>query len=707
MWTACSAIMRRTPTTRSLGADWVAALARLYTPTRYPLHCLQMGSAYLVQIVPASTIENCVMFQAADQLRWVSRAAYRTRELANAHADAGFVTGERKAWEEDPCWQGFRELLERVLATYDWAEHFIALNIVAKPAFDEACVRQLVRSARGNRDTLLAQMLDAQWEDSERSRRWTGAPGRIRVRDGRQRGHDGGLGREVGAARRCRHRAPIAPRCPTTRTPPKRRRARRAPSVHLSASRPEACRRGQHFRRNDMRKVMIGGTGMTRFGKFLDTNLRALAAEAATAALADADTAADEVGMVFFGNAAGGLLGAQECVRGQVALRHTGLLGKPIVNVENACASSSTAFHLAVLAVGSGQCDVALAVGAEKMSNEDRTVPLKALEAAADRDEFEELKKRIAPGGAGSGSVFMDLYSNLARDFAERTGATPADYARVSVKQRRAGALNGKAQFQEAVTVEDVLESRMIAEPLTLMMCSPIGDGAAALVLMSEDYAQRKALNPVAVLASELRSGQGDDPEAPPVAEVAGATAAYETAGLGPEDISVAEIHDAAAPAELMLSEQLKFCRPGDAVGLLRDGVTALEGRMPINPSGGAHQQGPPDRCDRRGATCRARRPDARPLWRAPAGRRAVRPRRERRRLDRRGCCRRLCDHSRVDPPLTHRPRPNSRGDTSKTGRKGMSESAVLVETAGRAGVITINRPERSERARPADLPSP
>ena len=576
-----------------LSADWVAALARLYTPTRYPLHCLQMGSAYLVQIVPASTIENCVMFQAADQLRWVSRAAYRTRELANAHADAGFVTGERKAWEEDPCWQGFRELLERVLATYDWAEHFIALNIVAKPAFDEACIRQLVRSARGNRDTLLAQMLDAQWEDSERSR----AVGPARSSNSRA-GRKATRPRwRTGSPNGCRSAMPpsrpTAPRCPTTRTPRKRRRARRAPSAPLSALRPEACRRGQHFRRNDMRKVMIGGTGMTRFGKFLDTNLRALAAEAATAALADADTAADEVGMVFFGNAAGGLLGAQECVRGQVALRHSGLLGKPIVNVENACASSSTAFHLAVLAVGSGQCDVALAVGAEKMSNEDRTVPLKALEAAADRDEFEELKKRIAPGGAGSGSVFMDLYSNLARDFAERTGATPADYARVSVKQRRAGALNEKAQFQEAVTVEDVLESRMIAEPLTLMMCSPIGDGAAALVLMSEDYAQRKAVNPVAVLASELRSGQGDDPEAPPVAQAA-ATAAYETAGLGPEDISVAEIHDAAAPAELMLSEQLRFCRPGDAVGLLRDGVTALEGRMPINPSGGLISKGHP-----------------------------------------------------------------------------------------------------------------
>ena len=159
-----------------LGADWVAALARLYTPSRYPLHCLQMGSAYLVQMVPASTIENCVMFQAADQLRWVSRVAYRTRELANAYPDAGFVSGERKAWEEDACWQGFRALLEKVLVAYDWAEHFVALNIVAKPAFDEACIRRLGRAARhGNRDMLLAQLLDAQWEDSERARRWTGA----------------------------------------------------------------------------------------------------------------------------------------------------------------------------------------------------------------------------------------------------------------------------------------------------------------------------------------------------------------------------------------------------------------------------------------------------------------------------------------------------------------------------------------------------
>ena len=342
-----------------------------------------------------------------------------------------------------------------------------------------------------------------------------------------------------------------------------------------------------------MREVAIGGTGMTRFGKFLDASLRSLAAEAVGAALADAATEAHEVDMVFFGNAAGGLLAGQECVRGQVALRHAGLLGKPIVNVENACASSSTAFHLAVLAVGSGQCDVALAVGAEKMSNEDRTVPLKALEAAADRDEFEALKRRIAPDGAGAGSVFMDLYSSLARDYAARTGATPADFAAVSVKQRRAGARNPKAQFRADVTLEEVLESRTIAAPLTLMMCSPIGDGAAALVLMSADHAARKAIRPVPVLASVLKSGQGDDAGAPPVAAAA-AAAAYEAAGVGPDEIDVAEVHDAAAPAELMLCEQLRFCRPGDGVGLLRDGVTALDGRLPVNPSGGLISKGHP-----------------------------------------------------------------------------------------------------------------
>jgi acetyl-CoA acetyltransferase len=342
-----------------------------------------------------------------------------------------------------------------------------------------------------------------------------------------------------------------------------------------------------------MRRVVIAGTGMTEFGRFLDATLRSLSERAVAKALLDADTTAEEVDMVFFGNAAGGLLNGQECVRGQVALRHAGLLGKPIVNVENACASSSTAFHLAWLAVAAGRCEVALALGAEKMSNEDKSVPLKALEAAADRAELDELKLRIAPDGSGTGSVFMDLYSDLAKRYMQRTGASAHDFAAVSVKQRKAGALNPLAQFRAEVTVEEVLRSRMIAPPLTLLMCSPIGDGAAALVLMSAERAARKAVQPVAVLASAIRSGRGDEPDAPPCATTA-ARAAYEEAGVGPEDIEVAELHDAAAPAELILSEQLGFCRPGEAVRLLRSGRTALGGALPVNPSGGLLSKGHP-----------------------------------------------------------------------------------------------------------------
>ncbi|MBI06294.1 MAG: thiolase [Rhodospirillaceae bacterium] len=338
---------------------------------------------------------------------------------------------------------------------------------------------------------------------------------------------------------------------------------------------------------------MIGGTGITSFGKFLESGVRPLAEQAVTEALKDAAVEVDDVGMIFFGNAAGGLLTGQECVRGQVALRHSGLLGKPIVNVENACASSSTAFQLAHMAVASGATEIALAIGAEKMSNDDRTKPIKALESAADLDELTNLQQRISPDGTGTGSVFMDLYASVARDYMDKSGATAEDFAQVSVKQRHAGALNPIAQFRADVDVEEVLTSRMIADPITLMMCSSIGDGAAALVVMSAEAAAKRDIQPVEILACEIRSGQGDDPEARPVATAA-SHAAFEAAGLGPEDLSVVELHDAAAPAEYILSEQLGLCRPGDAISLLRSGRTSLGGAMPINPSGGLISKGHP-----------------------------------------------------------------------------------------------------------------
>lgn len=160
---------------KGLSNEWVATLAQLYAPSRYLLHTLQMGSAYLMHMAPASTISNCAAFQAADQLRWVSNVAYRTAELAQSHPGAGFGQRERELWEELPAWQGFRELVERTLATYDWAEAFVALNLVAKPAADEALFRQLGLSARRHGDQLLAMLAEAALRDSERSRRWSAA----------------------------------------------------------------------------------------------------------------------------------------------------------------------------------------------------------------------------------------------------------------------------------------------------------------------------------------------------------------------------------------------------------------------------------------------------------------------------------------------------------------------------------------------------
>jgi toluene monooxygenase system protein E len=154
---------------------WVASLGALYTPGRYLMAISQMVSAYLVQTAPASTITNCAAFQEADQLRWLSRIAYRTRELANSHPTVGFGVQERASFEHAPEWQGFRRLLENVMVAYDWGECFFAFNVVAARAIDAAYLRELGASARLNQDTLSAMLIDNQLKDSARSCRWTAA----------------------------------------------------------------------------------------------------------------------------------------------------------------------------------------------------------------------------------------------------------------------------------------------------------------------------------------------------------------------------------------------------------------------------------------------------------------------------------------------------------------------------------------------------
>lgn len=342
-----------------------------------------------------------------------------------------------------------------------------------------------------------------------------------------------------------------------------------------------------------MHKVMIAGVGMTRFGKHLDATLRSLTVDALDEALRDAGITAQQVDTVFFGNAAAGLLTGQEMIPGQVALRETALMGKPIINVENACASASTAAHLAWLSVASGQSEVALAIGAEKMTHKDKGVPFKALTSAMDLEQIKAETGSDDPLTAGSApgrSGFMDVYAGKAKEYMAQTGATAGDFARVAAKAHKFGSMNPRAQFQTALSVEEILASREIIAPLTLAMCSPIGDGAAAVVFCSESYAKKHGCDAVVVNTITLVSGM---PGGPSCNERAAARA-YQAAGIGPEDVGVVELHDAASPAELIYIEELGLCRPGEGVEMLRTGQTDLGGRVPINPSGGLVAKGHP-----------------------------------------------------------------------------------------------------------------
>jgi acetyl-CoA acyltransferase len=361
-----------------------------------------------------------------------------------------------------------------------------------------------------------------------------------------------------------------------------------------------------------MLDVFVAGAAMTRFGKFPECTIRSLAEEAVRDALHDAGIGPEAVQMVFFSNATAGILHGQEMIRGQVALRHTGLLGVPIVNVENACASASTAFHLACMAVGSGAVDVALAVGSEKLTHEDKQRSFAAIGTAVDTFELQQLKDRMrtpepvaagaggaspapmqADGGGGNRSFFMDIYSSQSRAYMESSGATVRDFAEVAVKSHRNAALNPKAQFRTEVSVDEVLATREVSPPLTLLMCSPIGDGAAAVVVCSEQYARRLGTAPVRVRACTLLSGTDSRPDQLGAVERA-SQRAYELAGLGPEDLDVVEVHDAAAPAELMCYEELGLCGVGEGPRLLASGDTALGGRLPVNTSGGLLSKGHP-----------------------------------------------------------------------------------------------------------------
>ena len=332
-----------------------------------------------------------------------------------------------------------------------------------------------------------------------------------------------------------------------------------------------------------MRNVYVVGIGMTRFAKQPDRTLKELTGEAVTAALKDAGVTVHDVHAGYFGNAVGGSITGQEMLAGQFTLRPLGLGEVPIYNVENACASASTAFHLAWQSVATGLHDVVLAVGAEKMTHPDKARSFAAIGGSIDV----ELVPEELPAGR---SFLMDMYAEAALEYLERTGATRADLARVVVKNQRHGSLNPASQFGAELTVDDVLAAREIVWPFTLQMCSPISDGAAAALLVSDEFLSGDEAR-VSVLASVARSAPADGSSS--VTSLASA-AAYDAAGLGPGDLDVVEVHDAAASAELVIYEQLGLAAPGDGPALIRSGDTALGGRLPVNTSGGLLARGHP-----------------------------------------------------------------------------------------------------------------
>jgi acetyl-CoA acetyltransferase len=337
-----------------------------------------------------------------------------------------------------------------------------------------------------------------------------------------------------------------------------------------------------------MAEVFVAGAAMTRFGKHLERSSRELVEEAVAGALEDAGLGPADIGACYVGNAVSGLMNGQESIRGQVVLRNTGLLGVPIVNVENACASSSTALHLGRQAVAAGDQDHVLVLGYEKLYDQDRQKSFRAFNASMDLDE---MRSRF-PSGGESRSVFMDLYASFSEPGAGGGGRPPADeeaLGMVSVKNHHHGTLNPYSQFRDEVSLEEVLGSRRIAGPLTLLMCSPLSDGAAALVLSSRPRNGSR----VRIAASVLASGRGDD-RTKPDAVTRAAGQAFERAALGPDDLDVVELHDATAIAELQLYEELGLCGRGEAARLVLDRVTWLGGKLPVNPSGGLLARGHP-----------------------------------------------------------------------------------------------------------------
>lgn len=341
-----------------------------------------------------------------------------------------------------------------------------------------------------------------------------------------------------------------------------------------------------------MRDVFVSGVYTSTFGNHESQTHAELAADAAAGALDDAGLTTGDVEYVAYSNVFAGWTTGQESLRGEMWARTAGLQGLPLINVENACASGSTAFHAAWMAIGSGLYDAAVVIGVEKMNVEDRSQVFRCMESGIDLEIQDALRREIGADTPDSPkSLMMAMYASGARRLMERSDVTPEVLAEVVVKNRRHASLNPIAQFRTPTTVEEVLSSRMVADPLTLHMCCPFTDGASALVLTSEEHASKSGYRPTRVLGCSIRSGEaGTDTSA----IQRSSSDVLEQHSIGPWDLSLIELHDATAFSEVAGYEQLGLCEVGDAARLVSNGDTALGGALPVNVSGGAVAKGHP-----------------------------------------------------------------------------------------------------------------
>ena len=358
-----------------------------------------------------------------------------------------------------------------------------------------------------------------------------------------------------------------------------------------------------------MSDIYIAGIAMTVFGRHLQRSLEDLAGEALHGALRDARCSAADIGVAYYSGMTNGLLQGQISIPGQVVFSKIGIHSIPIFNVENACASGSSAVHLAVQSLKAGATDVALALGAEKMNIDDKAKAFAVFEGGWDVSRVEENYRTLiqmgegveAPEGSESErpySKFMAIYAAMCRFHMRTFGTTQRQIAAVSAKNHGHSVFNPYSQFRKPFSIEEILAAPPITYPITLPMCAPLSDGAAAAIICTEEGLKRIGADKrrcIRIAASVIQSFSHrplDNPELHLGRRAA--NLAYEMAGLGPQDMHVAEVHDASAMGEIIQAENLGLVPLGEGGPAAERGDFTLGGRIPINTSGGLESKGHP-----------------------------------------------------------------------------------------------------------------